>query len=222
MPIRRGHLHTLPQHWYLWPQTPFWVFNLISCGVIKSNGFGCWFGGRGGHTKSIYEPAKLMPPGLPHSLQWNKLTLNQKVLPSSASLSPTAGFEKLSILNIPENRRIAFTDFFLPLPSIVSIIGRTVTYSFTSGKKRSWGDLLRISLGRQCAFRSKHLYVGGFQTLYPITQVSLTCLPRALLNSAIWGIQSDNCTCRGWKGQRQMKADVNLTFTNLDYQKVLS
>lgn len=135
---------------------------------------------------------------------------------------PTTGFEKLFIINIPENRRIAFTDFFSPLPSIVSILGRTVTYSFTSRKKRNRGDLLRISLGRQCAFRSKHLSLGGFQTLYSITQVSLTCLSRALLNSAIWGIQSDKCTCHGRKGQWQIKADVNLTFTNLDYQKVPS
>lgn len=111
MPIKRGHLHSLPQHWYLWPQTPFWISNLISCGVINSNGFGGWFGGRGGHTRSIYEPAKLMPPGLQNSLQWNKLTLSQKVLPSLAFLPPTTGFEKLFILNIPENRRIAFTDF---------------------------------------------------------------------------------------------------------------
>lgn len=76
-------------------------------------------GGR--HTKSIYEPAKLMSPALQNSLQWNKLTLSQKVLATFFNISfschmlplnhPTTGFEKLFILNIPENRRIAFTDF---------------------------------------------------------------------------------------------------------------
>lgn len=104
---------------------------------------------------------------------------------------PMTGFEELFILNSPKNSRTAFTDFFLsPLHSLASILERTVIYSSTSRKKWNWEDLLRISPGRQCAFRSKHSHLGDFQTLWPITQISLTCLMWALLNSAIWGIQS--------------------------------
>lgn len=34
------------------------------------------------HTRLIYESENLMSPGLKNTLQWNKLTLNQEVLPS--------------------------------------------------------------------------------------------------------------------------------------------
>lgn len=47
---------------------------------------------------------------------------------------PMTGFEELLILNLPKNRRIAFTDFF-PLHSLISVLERTVIYSFTSRKK---------------------------------------------------------------------------------------
>lgn len=132
---------------------------------------------------------------------------------------PMTGFEELLILNLPKNRRIAFTDFFPTAQSHFSSWKNCDLFIYFQEEMKSRGFTLRISLGRACASRSKPLNLGGFQTLYPITQVSLTCLLWALLKSAIWGIQSDNCTCHWWKSLWQIKADLTLTFTNPDLWK---